>query len=150
MTVIKASVRVLLMSSLTQLALIYMEPCFADEQPEVKEQSASTKATIQSDKTDKTDEKKDQPITVEQANLSESQNLYLGNKFSQKYHLKGCHFAQIADPGNIFPFASCKEAIKSNYRPCNWCLPKWQKFVKGQIIGLPIIRKADTKRSPSQ
>lgn len=104
---------------------------------------------------------KTQPITVvleEQKTepdsiLSEAQTKYVGNKFSQKYHLEGCFFARIARPENIFPFASCKEAIKSKYRPCNWCLPKWQKFVKGRIVeksGNSIKESADDKKSPEQ
>ncbi len=106
------------------------------------------KATPQSDP-----EISDQPITVplkKETNLSETQTHFLGNKFSEKYHLEGCFYARIARPENIFLFASCKEAIKSKYRPCNWCLPKWQKFVKGQILGYPKKSDADAKKSSSQ
>lgn len=142
MTLLSGSVRLLLLTLSTTSPVLLALPGFGEENPDIVPQISS--ATL----------KKDEPITQEKSKkpplLSETRNLYLGNKFSQKYHLKGCHFAQIADPGNIFPFASCKEAINSNYLPCNWCLPKWQKFVKGQIIGLPINRKADAKKSSSQ
>lgn len=131
---------------------------------------SATSAAAQSREDNKVDlsDSKTQPITVEFSeekktpesadspappDLSEAQTKYVGNKFSQKYHLKGCYFAQIARPENIFPFASCKEAIKSKYRPCNWCLPKWQKFVKGRIIeksGNSIKENADDKKSPEQ
>jgi hypothetical protein len=144
MTVLWASAFVLLIFLQVSTALLPVSPCFAEEtSPQGSQKSnvsASTQATNQSESEGKKKE----------ANLSDTQPIYLGNKFSQKYHLKGCHFAQIADPGNIFLFASCKEAIKSNYRPCNWCLPTWQKFVKGQIIGLPKNREADAKKSSSQ
>ncbi len=144
MTVLWASAFVLLIFLQASMTLFPVSPCFGEETKDQKSQtskeSASTQATNQSESEGKNKE----------AILSETQLIYLGNKFSQKYHLKGCHFAQIADPGNIFVFASCKEAIKSNYRPCNWCLPTWQKFVKGQIIGLPKNREADAKKSSSQ
>lgn len=143
MTVFWASAFVLLIFSQVLMALLPINPCFGEEKSEKKlevSERASTKATNQSESEGKNKE----------AILSETQTVYLGNKFSQKYHLKGCHFAQIADPANIFVFASCKEAINSYYRPCNWCLPKWQKFVKGQIIGLPKNREADAKKSSSQ
>lgn len=142
MTVLWASAFVLLIFSPVSMALLPISPCFAKEKLEKVEkvESPSTKATNQSES----------EVQNKEAILSEAQCVYLGNKFSQKYHLKGCHFAKIADPANIFVFASCKEAINSNYRPCNWCLPKWQKFVKGQIIGLPKNREADAKKSSSQ
>lgn len=142
MTVLWASAFVLLIFIQVSMAQLPISPCFAKTKLEKLEtvESASTKATNQSQSEGKNKE----------AILSETQPLYLGNKFSQKYHLKGCHFAKIAAPANIFVFASCKEAINSNYRPCNWCLPKWQKFVKGQIIGLPKNREADAKKSSSQ
>ncbi len=144
MTVLWALAFVLLIFLQVSTALLPVSPCFAEEtspqESKKSNDSASTQATNQSESEGKNKE----------ANLSDTQPIYLGNKFSQKYHLKGCHFAQIADPGNIFVFASCKEAIKSNYRPCNWCLPTWQKFVKGQIIGLPKNREADAKKSSSQ
>lgn len=144
MTVLWAWAFVLLIFAQVTMELLPVSPCFGEESPgqksEKSKESASTQATNQSQLEDKN----------KGTNLSDTQPIYLGNKFSQKYHLKGCHFAQIADPANIFTFDSCKEAINSNYRPCNWCLPTWQKFVKGQIIGLPKNREADAKKSSSQ
>lgn len=161
MTVIAGFVRTLLILLGALSTIMPMEPCYSEENSKIE----SKRDLAQSDpgnQIEQTDKQKNKPISEpesesktkkqskNEANLSETQNLYSGNKFSHKYHLKGCHFAQIAQPENIFPFASCKEAINSNYLPCNWCLPKWQKFVKGQIIGLPINRSADAKKSSSQ
>lgn len=154
MTVIAGFDRCLLLLFIASLPLLLAQPGFGDNNSKFESQIESSKIFENSNNDNATKSESDKPISVDlskdQAKLSETQNQYLGNKFSRKYHLKGCHFAHIADPANIFPFASCKEAIKSNYRPCNWCLPKWQKFVKGQIIGLPIKREADAKKSQSQ
>lgn len=128
-------------------------PILSDlESPGLKPQPISV-----DEKEDNSPHREDLPsepdFSVDRSNLSETQSQYLGNKFSQKYHLKGCYFARIARPENIFLFATCKEAIKSKYRPCNWCLPKWQKFVKGRILdssGNFPKQNADAKKSPSQ
>lgn len=155
MTAIAGFVRPLLILLGAFLTVMPLEPCFGEEIFPKEAKSDSAKTDPQKEQKDKPiseteSESKSKKQSKKEANLSETQNQYLGNKFSCKYHLKGCHFAQIAQPENIFPFASCKEAINSNYLPCNWCLPKWQKFVKGQIIGLPINRNADAKKSSSQ
>lgn len=152
MTVTAGFFRFFLILSTVFSTICLTQPGFSEENSKMESQTESSATLLE--KNHVADDKKVEPISKDNCktipNLSETQEQYLGNKFSRKYHLKGCHFAQIADPANIFPFGSCKEAIKSKYLPCNWCLPKWQKFVKGQIIGLPINREADAKKSSSQ
>ena len=87
MTVLWAWAFVLLIFAQVTMELLPVSPCFGEESPgqksEKSKERASTQATNQSQLEDKN----------KVANLSDTQPIYLGNKFSQKYNLKCCHVA---------------------------------------------------------
>lgn len=71
------------------------------------------------------------------ADLDETRSLpvrYIGNSFSQKFHIPSCPFAQAMWRRRRLEFHFRHEATELGFRPCCWCLPKRWKHLEGRIL----------------
>jgi hypothetical protein len=60
---------------------------------------------------------------------------YVGNRYSHKFHLPDCPFAQAMSRWNAEYFRTREEAVEHGEKPCHWCLPLWCKSVSAIIVG---------------
>jgi hypothetical protein len=54
---------------------------------------------------------------------------YFGNSFSGKFHRPWCPYSQAMNLNHAVAFNFRWQAIRSGYRPCNFCLPQQWKSV---------------------
>lgn len=59
---------------------------------------------------------------------------YVGNSFSAKFHKPECEFVRKMRSEHVKLLKSKEEGTALHYRPCNWCLPTWDKSVTGTLV----------------
>lgn len=82
------------------------------------------------------DETESQLKTSEKSSQNKSQTSfhYVGNSFSAKFHKPECEFVRKMRSEHVKLLKSKEEGSSLCYRPCNWCLPSWDKSVAGKIV----------------
>ena len=74
------------------------------------------------------------PAQQSTKNISQPGFHYVGNSYSAKFHKPECEFVRKMRSEHVKLLRSKEEGTALNYRPCNWCLPTWDKSVTGKLV----------------
>lgn len=66
--------------------------------------------------------------------IESRQDTYIGNVDSMKFHLSTCEYAKSMARKRRVAFATYSKAKEAGMSACNWCFPRWEMRVEGQII----------------